>query len=91
MFIENCVGGGGHFRSFMKIIFTHKYEQLVSVENLLAAWREFSIGKTNNKDVQQFTMHLIDNIVQLHEDLANKLYSHGGYDNFAIADPFMQG
>ncbi len=71
----------------MRIQFSHKYEELISIENLLAAWQEFRLGKSKKKDVQQFAAHLIDNIVQLHNDLANKSYSHGGYYNFAIADP----
>lgn len=71
----------------MRIQFIHKYEQLISTENLLAAWQEFKLGKSKKKDVQQFALHLIDNIVQLHNDLANKTYMHGGYYNFSIADP----
>ncbi len=67
--------------------FTHSYSDLISLENLFAAWRDFSIGKSNKKDVQTYALHLIDNIVQLHNDLANHAYKHGGYHNFAISDP----
>ena len=85
--IPKPVGGGGDFRGSMRIQFSHKYENLISTENLLAAWREFSLGKSKKKDVQQFAVHLVDNIVQLNTDLANKTYMHGGYYNFSIADP----
>ena len=53
----------------MKIILNHKYEDLISIDNLLLAWQEFVKGKRNKKDVQIFQFNLMDNILQLHEDL----------------------
>jgi RNA-directed DNA polymerase len=81
--------GGGSFISFfkMKRQFVHGYNDIVSLENLFAAWSEFRIGKSSKKDVQRFAQNLIDNIVQFHAELANKSYCHGGYDNFGISDP----
>jgi len=75
------------FRNFMKRQFTHSFDEISSLENLFTAWQEFYCGKSSKKDVQQFAVNLIDNIVSLHEDLANKSYKHGGYENFAISDP----
>lgn len=63
------------------------YQDIISVENLLAAWQEFIRGKRNKSDVQLFASSLIDNILQLHEDLVHKTYKHGGYYNFNISDP----
>ncbi len=77
--------GGGLIR--MKIQLSHKFEDIISVENLLEAWREFVCGKRNKPDVQLFAHALIDNILQLHNDLANKSYRHGGYYRFKISDP----
>jgi retron-type reverse transcriptase len=57
------------------------------VENLLLAWREFLKGKRSKKDVQEFQVHLMDNILLLHKDLMNKRYIHGGYYAFNISDP----
>jgi len=37
--------------------------------------------------VQEFSRNLLDNIISLHEDLANKTYQHGGYHSFYINDP----
>ena len=71
----------------MKRQFTHSFDEIISLENLFAAWQEFYCGKSSKKDVQQFAVNLIDNIVSLHEDLANKSYKHGGYEHFAISDP----
>jgi len=44
-------------------------------------------GKTKREDVQLFRLDLMDNIFQLHEDLANHTYTHGPYQAFRINDP----
>jgi RNA-directed DNA polymerase len=71
----------------MKIQFSHKFEDIVSVENLLEAWREFLRGKRHRPDVQEFSLCLMDNIFLLHEELLNHIYNHGGYEAFNICDP----
>lgn len=67
--------------------FTHGYKDIISTENLLLAWREFLKRKRAKKDVQEFQVHLMDNILLLHKDLVNKRYVHGGYYAFNISDP----
>jgi len=52
----------------------HKYEEIISIENLLLAWQEFVKGKRNKPDVQIFQFNLMDNILQLHKDLRDKTY-----------------
>jgi len=64
----------------------HVYDDIISPENLLEAWREFLKGKRNRKDVQEFQLCLMDNILSLHRDL-KKTYSHGSYYAFNISDP----
>ncbi len=71
----------------VKIQLSHKFEDIVSLENLLMAWKEFLNGKRNKKDVQEFSMRLMDNIFSLHSDLTNHTYKHGGYQAFKINDP----
>ena len=71
----------------MKIIFRHSFEKIISVENILEAWKEFVKGKKKKKDIQKFYSDLIDNILQLHSDLKNFSYDHGGYEAFKINDP----
>lgn len=71
----------------MKKQFAKTYEEIISLENLFAAWQEFVRGKKNKKDVQEFKAGLADNILQLHEELANFSYVHGGYEAFNISDP----
>ncbi len=65
----------------------HNFEDIVSVYNLLLAWNEFAKGKRGKRDVQEFSLKLMDNILDLHSDLKNKRYRHGGYYAFNISDP----
>jgi retron-type reverse transcriptase len=67
--------------------FTKTYADIISPENLLMAWQEFLKGKRNKKDVQEFQLHLMDNILELHKELENFSYKHGGYHHFRISDP----
>lgn len=82
--------GGGYSG---RIQFAHPYEDIISVENLLAAWREFVRGKRKKRDVQEFQYKLMDNILALHRDLKYGhgvsifRYKHGGYKAFKISDP----
>ena len=71
----------------LRIESVHTYDSIISVENLLGAWREFIRGKRQRKDVQIFQMNLMDNILQLHGDLKNKTYEHGVYQAFNVSDP----
>jgi RNA-directed DNA polymerase len=64
-----------------------RYDDIISVQNLLAAWREFRRGKSKRKDVQEFEMQLMDNIFSLHDDLRALSYVHGPYEAFNISDP----
>ncbi len=79
---QNPLGGG-----YSRNQFTHTYENIISVENLLAAWREFIKGKRKKKDVQEFQYRLFDNIYDLHCNLKKGRYTHGGYQAFKINDP----
>ena len=63
------------------------FDSIISVENLLLAWREFIRGKRGKSDVQEFSLRLMDNIFSLHSDLKNFTYRHGSYQAFNISDP----
>lgn len=71
----------------MKIQLVHSFEEIVSVGNLLEAWREFTRGKRDKCDVQEFSMRLMENIFALRDDLIHHTYRHGGYQAFNISDP----
>ncbi|MEK7615658.1 MAG: reverse transcriptase/maturase family protein, partial [Patescibacteria group bacterium] len=64
-----------------------KFEDIISIENLLSAWSEFIKGKRHKQDVQEFQLHLMDHIFDLYTDLKNKTYTHGSYEHFKINDP----
>jgi RNA-directed DNA polymerase len=80
------LSGGGRIRG-MKIRLIHKFEDIISLENLLEAWQEFLLGKRRRKDVQEFHANLMDNILELHHDLVYHKYEHGGYKAFKVHDP----
>jgi len=71
----------------MKTQLRHKFEDIVSIDNLLEAWREFIKGKGNKPDVQEFSLLLMNHILSLHRELINHKYGHGGYQCFKIKDP----
>ena len=75
--------GGGRQRK----IFTHTYDDIISVENLLLAWKEFRKGKRKKLDVLEFQTDLIYQVTRLHDDLVSQTYCHGGYHHFRISDP----
>ena len=71
----------------MKIKLSHKFSDIIGVENLLEAWKEFVRGKRNKPDVQEFSLKLMDNLFAFREDLSSGSYRHGGYQAFNISDP----
>jgi retron-type reverse transcriptase len=70
-----------------RIIFNHAYNDIISVENLLDAWKEFIKGKRKRKDVQEFKRNLMPNILELHQELVTHTYHHAPYQAFNISDP----
>ena len=81
------VGGGVRMISMSQIQFIHTYQYIISIENLLLAWKEFLKGKRNRKDVLDFERNLMTNIIELHNDLSHKTYKHSDYYAFNISDP----
>ena len=65
----------------------HRFEDIISLENLCLAWEEFVPSKKKQSGVGDFRRNLMDNIIALHEDLASKIYQHGGYKERHIWDP----
>lgn len=65
----------------------HTYEDIISLENLLVAWKEFVAGKGKKKDVVEFKSRFMDNVMRLHEDLKSLEYKHSSYYAFKISDP----
>jgi retron-type reverse transcriptase len=65
----------------------HAYDDIISLENFLKAWKEFTVGKKGRKDVQEFERNLMGNMIALHRNLVAKTYAHSLYEAFNISDP----
>ena len=78
----NSVGGGLNSHNI--------FDEIISLENLFSAWREFKKGKRKRVDIQEFEFNLEDNLFQLHHELKNKTYRHGDYNPFYVADPKLR-
>ncbi|MBP7846154.1 MAG: group II intron reverse transcriptase domain-containing protein [Candidatus Pacebacteria bacterium] len=65
----------------------HKYDSIISIENLLEAWQEFLRGKKKRKDVQEFEGNFMSNVLNLHNDLKSGKYKHSDYEHFKVSDP----
>ena len=44
-------------------------------------------GKKKRKDVAEFSLNFMGNILSLHHELVDKIYRHGGYQAFKVTDP----
>ena len=70
-----------------KISDESSYERIISLENLLAAWKEFKRGKTRKQDVQEFDAALEENLFEIHNALKRKIYCPAPYVSFFVSDP----
>jgi retron-type reverse transcriptase len=82
--------GGGSPQGSGRIKCIHTYKDIISLENLLGAWKEFRNGKRKRRDVLEFERDLMHNIVSLHDDLVAKSYRHAPYNAFKINDPKLR-
>ena len=77
--IKKRLGGGFRKHEF--------FNQIISLENLFLAWREFKKGKLKKQDVSHFAVDAEEEIFKLNKELKNFSYRHGDYTNFIICDP----
>lgn len=70
-----------------KTVFKLSYEEIVSMDNLLEAWREFVKGKRSRHDVQVFEYSLMENLFIINESLISLTYKHSAYTAFTVSDP----
>ena len=78
---------GGGLCSHLIKKFNIVYDDIISTENLLLAWKEFLNGKRKRKDVRTFEIKLADNIFDLRDSLKFGTYKHGSYLAFTVHDP----
>lgn len=77
----DCVGGG---------LIGHNFEEIISLDNLLAAWREFRRGKSCKSDVLEYEFNLERNLLQLHHELSVSNYQPSPYKSFYVSDPKLR-
>ncbi len=80
-------GGGTHKSSECNKLKSKIFENIISLDNLFAAWTEFKRGKSKRRDVLEFEYRLEDNVFALHEELSGGVYRHGPYEEFYVNDP----
>lgn len=62
----------------------HLWSQIVSFENLLAAYRSARQGKQHNNAVAQFSLNLETELIQLQQQLLTGSYQPGAYRLFTL-------
>ncbi|MBI5794127.1 group II intron reverse transcriptase domain-containing protein [Candidatus Uhrbacteria bacterium] len=77
---QRASGGGSHHR-------IPSYDDVVSIENLFAAWRQFVKGKHARLEILAFERCLEDRLFALHDRLVRGTWSHGQYETFTVCDP----
>lgn len=66
------------------------YDELVKIENIYRAWREFRSGKADKESVREFSHNLEDNLFALKSELDSLTYRHGDYETFTVRDPKLR-
>jgi len=66
------------------------FEEIISLDNLFLAWKEFKKGKSKKKDVQEFKKDFKSNLFLLHQELKSKTYKHSAYFSFYMSDPKLR-
>lgn len=66
------------------------FNDFISVENLLVAWKKFRKGKQSKPDVFNFEMDLENNLFELHNLLISGKWNPSPYKEFLIYDPKLR-
>mgnify|MGYP001235009711 CR=1 FL=1 len=63
------------------------YPQIISIKNLILAWRKARKGKTKKDYVIKFEQDTLGNLLKLHEELKNGTYKSEPLKIFILRDP----
>lgn len=63
------------------------WEEIITFENLMMAFRKAAKGKRKNPDVANFEKDFAENLLVLRNELMRELYQPGKYHSFWIHDP----
>ena len=76
--------GGGAYRDDLYHI---EWTELTSLKKLYEAWKDFSAGKLQKRDVISFAANVEEELLSLQQDLFSGAYTHGPYRRFVVHDP----
>ena len=85
---KNNTNGGGGVNEIE--IHNNIFDQIIGLDNLFLAWREFKRGKTKKLEVQEFELSVEDNLFRLRHELKTKTYQHSDYTAFYVKDPKLR-
>ncbi len=63
------------------------YQRIISIDNLLLAWRKARKRKTKKQYVLEFEKHIVKNILDLYIELKNEQYFPRPLKTFVLRDP----
>ncbi len=71
----------------LKMIYNNIYDKIISLENLILAWKKARKGKTKKFYVIEFEKHIFYNLITLHYELRNQNYKPKPLETFVLRDP----
>lgn len=80
--LVRTISRGGEARSL--------FHEICSVSNIYRAWKKFKQGKTKKLDIQDFELHLEENIFKIQQSLISKTYKPHPYQSFFVTDPKLR-
>lgn len=66
------------------------FYDVISIDNLFSAWRNFSLGKKSKAEIAKFELNLEENIFSLHEELSAETWKPKPYVKFSVCDPKLR-
>ncbi len=63
------------------------YQKIISLDNLILAWRKARKGKTTKQCIVKFEEETIKNILELHKELKTESYFPQSLKTFVLRDP----
>ena len=76
----------GYWAQMLYIMNQDLFDKLCDFKNLHNAYFDTKRGKRFRKDVLEFEIDFERNIVQIHKELTQNTYRHGGYKSFVAID-----
>jgi retron-type reverse transcriptase len=66
------------------------FYDVICIENIFIAWRNFSVGKKSKSEVARFELKLEENLFALYEELLSETWNPKLYTKFLVCDPKLR-